>query len=269
MIVGDRKGKIGLGVAKGNDVTSAIRKAAHDAKKKIINVPIVGDATVPYLTKHKYKSAIIKLIPAASGTGLKAWSSVRMILELAGYNNILSKIMWTNNKLNNALATIDALKSYKHTKQEPTYKKNAWKDNNGSTSDKDAADKKKSPVSKAVAWQAVAKKPTSKKATESRPTDKTESAAKKTTKKKDHNLTKIEWVGPKIQELLENAGIKSFKDLADAKVDDLKKILADAGGRMTSHDPTTWPEQSALAASGDRDWLQKLQDSLDWGKPKA
>ena len=112
-MIGDKKGKIGLGVAKGNDVAIAVQKATREARKNIVTVPITEEHSIPYALTHKYKSAMVKLIPAATGTGLKAGSSVRATLELAGYQNILSKIMGTNNKLNNALATIQALSLFK------------------------------------------------------------------------------------------------------------------------------------------------------------
>ena len=113
ILIGNRKGKIGLGVAKGSDVSIAVRKATHEAYKNIVEAPINESSSVPYQKTHKYKSAVVKLIPAAPGTGLKAGSSVRTVLELAGYNNILSKIMGTNNKLNNAIAAVQALSLYK------------------------------------------------------------------------------------------------------------------------------------------------------------
>ncbi|MBS8121888.1 ribosomal protein S5 [Candidatus Vampirococcus lugosii] len=113
MVIGDKKGTIGLGIAKSSDVIGAIQKATHDAYKNLKKVPVVGADSVPYLKTFKFKSAIVRLIPAGPGTGLKAGSSVRSVLELAGYNNILSKIIGTNNKLNNALATIYALTMYK------------------------------------------------------------------------------------------------------------------------------------------------------------
>lgn len=113
MLLWDKKGKVWVGVAKGSDVSIAIRKAKRDAEKNVVTVPITEAQSVPYQTVTKFKSAQVKLIPAAQGTGLKAWSSVRMVLELAGYNNILSKIQGTNNKLNNAIATVQALSSYK------------------------------------------------------------------------------------------------------------------------------------------------------------
>lgn len=113
MLIGNRKGKIGLGIAKGNDVTIAIAKATHDAKKNLVDVPMNDAKSVPYPMTIKFKAAILKLIPAKPGTGLKAGSSIRSVLELAGYANILSKMIGTNNTLNNALATIKALGSYK------------------------------------------------------------------------------------------------------------------------------------------------------------
>lgn len=113
ILVGNKKGKIGLGISKGADVSIAVRKATHEAYKNIKVVPITKSGSVPYMVSHKYKSAIIRIIPAAPGTGLKAGSALRSVAELAGYTNILSKIMGTNNKLNNALATIQALSSYK------------------------------------------------------------------------------------------------------------------------------------------------------------
>ena len=77
------------------------------------DVLINDKGSVPYLVEKKFKSAIVRLIPAVPGTGLKAGSTVRSVLELAGYTNILSKIVGTNNGLNNALLTIDMLSSYK------------------------------------------------------------------------------------------------------------------------------------------------------------
>lgn len=83
---------------------------------------------------------------------------------------------------------------------------------------------------------------------------------------KADDLKKIEGIGPKIAELLQNGGINTFADLAGAEVDRLKAILAEAGSRYTMHDPTTWPQQSQLAADGKWDELKVLQDKLDGGK---
>lgn len=113
VLVGNRKGKIGLGVAKGQDVSIAVRKATHEAYKNIIIAPITENDSIPYAITTKYKAAQVKLLPAAAGTGLKAGSSIRPLLDLAGYSNILSKVMGTNNKLNNAIAALQALSTFK------------------------------------------------------------------------------------------------------------------------------------------------------------
>ncbi len=114
ILVGNKKWKVGIGVSKWPDVSAAVIKASREAYKNMFIVPITWNHTVPYPTVTKYKSCIVKLLPATAGTGLKAWSSVRAVLELAGFENVLSKIMWSNNKLNNALTTIQALSTYKH-----------------------------------------------------------------------------------------------------------------------------------------------------------
>jgi len=93
MLIGNKNGKVGLGIAKANDVQSAVAKATHDAYKNIMDVTITADGTIPYPIAKKFKSAQIKLVPAKPGTGLKAGSSVRSVLELAGYTNMLSKIV--------------------------------------------------------------------------------------------------------------------------------------------------------------------------------
>ena len=114
ILVGNRKGKIWLGSAKGNDVAGAVSKATNEAYKALFQVPVTKGDTVPYELTYKYKSSKVRLLPASEGTWLKAGSSIRSVLELAGYSNILSKMIGSNNKLNNALATILALASYKH-----------------------------------------------------------------------------------------------------------------------------------------------------------
>ena len=114
ILVGNRKGKIWLGSAKWNDVAGAVSKATNEAYKGLFQVPVTKGDTVPYAITYKYKTCKVRLLPASEGTWLKAGSSIRSVLELAGYSNILSKMIGSNNKLNNALATILALASYKH-----------------------------------------------------------------------------------------------------------------------------------------------------------
>ena len=150
VLIWNRKGKIGIGVAKWSDVSIAVRKATREAYKSVVETPITDSQSVPYEQVKKFKSAVVKLIPAAQGTWLKAWSSVRMVLELAWYNNILSKIMWTNNKLNNAIATVQALSSFKKgksPKEETVAKKEDTKEEKPAAKKK-APTKKKTPAKK-------------------------------------------------------------------------------------------------------------------------
>ncbi|OGJ52330.1 30S ribosomal protein S5 [Candidatus Peregrinibacteria bacterium RIFOXYB2_FULL_32_7] len=106
--IGNRKGKIGLGIGKSNEVTGAIQKAVNKAKKNFIKIPIYK-TTIPHEIKVKFKSAKILLMPASAGTGLIAGSSIRQILEVSGVKDILAKRFGTTNKLNNAKATFKAL----------------------------------------------------------------------------------------------------------------------------------------------------------------
>ena len=110
VVVGNKNGKVGVGVEKGADVALAIEKAVRQAKKNMINVPI-KDGTIPYSVKAKYCSAEVLLKPGIKGRGIVAGGVVRVICELAGIENISAKIIKrTKNKLNNARATIKALK---------------------------------------------------------------------------------------------------------------------------------------------------------------
>lgn len=111
MIVGDKKGKVGIGVAKGVDVAMAISKAVGKAKKKTLFVPII-DGTVPHEVNIKFKAARIMIKPAKKGSGIKAGGVMRIVLELAGVKDAVAKILGTNNKVNNAKAVLIALDSF-------------------------------------------------------------------------------------------------------------------------------------------------------------
>ncbi len=112
VIIGNRKGKVGYGLTKGNDVALALEKATRLAKKNIIEVPIV-DGTIPYEIKSKFKTAKILLKPAKKGAGIKAGGVVRTVLELAGIENITAKIFGSKNKINNVKVTFKALERLK------------------------------------------------------------------------------------------------------------------------------------------------------------
>lgn len=110
MIIGDKKGKVGMGVAKGKDVAQAVEKATAKAKKNLMEVPII-DETIPHSVKAKYGAARVLLKPQIKGRGLVAGGTVRVICALAGIKNISSKVLsGSANKINNAKATFKALK---------------------------------------------------------------------------------------------------------------------------------------------------------------
>lgn len=112
VIVGNKNGKVAIGIGKSNEVMGAIQKAVSRAKKSMLTVPVVKK-TIPHPITYKYKSARIMLMPAGSGTGIIAGGAVRKIAELAGITNLLSKIHGTNNKITNAKAMMKALEVLK------------------------------------------------------------------------------------------------------------------------------------------------------------
>lgn len=113
VVSGDRKSKVGVGVAKGKDVAQAIEKATRLSKRALFEVPLI-EGTIPYPVEAKYGPAFVLLKPQKKGRGLVAGGAVRVICTLAGIKNISSKIVGrTRNKLNNAGATMKALKKLK------------------------------------------------------------------------------------------------------------------------------------------------------------
>ncbi len=113
VIAGDKKSKIGIGIDKGRDVSQAVEKATARAKKNMINVVIVNE-TIPHQVEAKFGPAVILLKPQKKGRGLVAGGAVRTICDLAGIKNVSSKILsGSKNKLNNARATMEALRKLK------------------------------------------------------------------------------------------------------------------------------------------------------------
>ncbi len=109
MVIGDKKGRVGVGVGKGTDVSIAIAKAVNNAKKNMINITI-ENGTILYDVRIKFGSARIMLKPARKGRGIVAGGAVRAVVDLAGIKDVVSKSLGTSNKLNVARATIEALK---------------------------------------------------------------------------------------------------------------------------------------------------------------
>jgi small subunit ribosomal protein S5 len=118
LVIGDRKGRVGVGIAKGKDVAQSIGKAKASAEKRLINVPIVN-GTIPHEIKAKYCAAEVILKPAPEGHGMVAGGPVRIVCDLAGIKNLSAKILGrTPNKLSNARATLEALKGLRQVKKQ-------------------------------------------------------------------------------------------------------------------------------------------------------
>ncbi|GAB4826973.1 ribosomal protein S5 [Ancistrocladus abbreviatus] len=109
VVVGDKKGQVGVGHGKAKEVIAAVQKAATNARRNIITVPMTKYLTFPHRSEADYGAATVMLRPAAPGTGVIAGGSVRIVLEMAGVENALGKQLGSNNALNNARATVHAV----------------------------------------------------------------------------------------------------------------------------------------------------------------
>ena len=116
VVVGDEQGHVGVGNGKAAEVPDAIKKAIEEAKRNLVAVPIVG-TTIPHEFVGRFGSASVILKPGPEGSGVIAGGSVRPVLELAGYKDIKTKVVGTNNPRNVVYATIEALKSIKTSEQ--------------------------------------------------------------------------------------------------------------------------------------------------------
>lgn len=110
--VGNKKGKVGVGLGKGTDVTMAINKAVKRAKQELVEVPIV-DGTIPHEVFNKFGASRLLFKPARKGKGIIGGGSVRLVLEVSGLTNVSSKILGTENKVSNAKGTIEAFTKMK------------------------------------------------------------------------------------------------------------------------------------------------------------
>ena len=117
VLVGDKKGLVGLGIGKANEISEAVKKARQDAQKNIVRVSIVDNRTIAHEMIMDEGATKVIIKPASAGTGLVAGSAVRSVLEIAGYRDIISKSLGARSKINMARATINALLSIKTIEQ--------------------------------------------------------------------------------------------------------------------------------------------------------
>lgn len=116
VVVGDRKGKVGVGLGKAQEVQSAVKKATSYAKRHLIDVPLKG-RTIPHAISVKLGAAKVLLKPAPVGTGVIAGGAIRVVVEAAGIHDVVSKILGTENQASNVYATLEALKRLKKIKE--------------------------------------------------------------------------------------------------------------------------------------------------------
>ena len=107
VVIGNHKGKVGMGLRKGPDVSESVNKAVTVAKKNLISLPLVNE-TIPHEINVKYKSSSLMLKPARPGTGVIAGGAVRSVMDLAGVKNVVCKMLGSNNKVNNVKAVFEA-----------------------------------------------------------------------------------------------------------------------------------------------------------------
>lgn len=117
VVVGDRRGRVGVGLGKAADVQSAVRKATSYAKKHLIAIPLVEGRTIPHTINLKRGAARVLLKPAPSGTGIIAGGAVRVVVEAAGILDIVSKVLGTSNQASNVYATLEALGKLREIKK--------------------------------------------------------------------------------------------------------------------------------------------------------
>jgi small subunit ribosomal protein S5 len=145
--IGDRRGRVGVGVAKGADVTDAISKAYAGAKKSLVTIVLSG-TTIPHDIEVKLASAKVLLKPAGEGRGLIAGGAIRTVAELAGIRDITSKSLGSSNKLNVARATILALSLLRNTSKKSSTKTESKEDAVERVPKKSAVKKEKKVVAK-------------------------------------------------------------------------------------------------------------------------
>jgi len=156
VLIGDRNGRVGYGLAKGKDVQIGVEKAVNQAKKTMVRIPTVN-GTIPHRIEAKFNAARVLLKPAPQGSGIIAGSVVRTVLEMAGVPNASAKMVGkTNNKVNNVKAVFKAITSFKKSAVEEARKKSEAAKKNGSAKSVEKKDEKPASEKKKAAKEKVA-----------------------------------------------------------------------------------------------------------------
>ena len=116
VVVGNKKGQVGMGINRATETPAAIEKAGKAAKKALINVPVI-DGTIPHEVIGKFAKTSVKMLPSKQGSGLIAGGAARIVLDLAGYTDITAKIYGSTDKINVVRATLDGLKQLRTKEQ--------------------------------------------------------------------------------------------------------------------------------------------------------
>ena len=111
VVVGDRRGRVGVGIGRANEVVAAIRKGQERARRSLIEIPLTEDGSIPHYVEQSFRASKVVLRPAGPGTGVIAGGAVRAVLELAGVRNLLTKIIGSTNAVNVVRATVNGLAS--------------------------------------------------------------------------------------------------------------------------------------------------------------
>lgn len=171
--IGNRKGRVGFGIAKGRDVSLAVEKAVHQAKKSMIDVPVTN-GTIPHDIKIKKGSAFLQMRPGKEGAGIIAGGAVRVLCDLAGIRNVTAKMYGTNSKINNAYATLEAFSQLEGKRAVLRRRGLKFEDH---------VEKPRAEVLSTEQKKDTAKKPATKKRATAKTATKATAAAKKSTKK--------------------------------------------------------------------------------------
>ena len=197
VVVGNMKGKVGVGLGKADEVATAVRKAVTRAKRNVVEVKL-EHGTIPHQVNHKFKSSQVLLFPANQGTGIIAGGAVRTVLELAGVKDVLSKTHGSRHKVNSSIATIEALEQLQIFREPPKAVKKPIVDKKKSVSDKKTdkkhphtshAQKKEAPKKEADKKD-VPKKEAPKKTDEKSESKDSEKSESKASKEKKEATTK-------------------------------------------------------------------------------